>query len=234
MVADRGRTIRMPGDVFPRTLETWISIKLNEGPQGLRAINRHVMAVYAEPLRVYFLGCSERSLGEPDEVINGFFASRLDDPEFLVKWQRSGKRLRRWLINALHFYLKELRRQKIRASAPAGEAEEPVTFDGDPHAAVDRQFMIALVRQALRETHDRCLEENLGQHWQVFVDHHCRGMPYAEAAGGVDVDPARAEVMGRTVARRFRAVVRELLVSDGATPEEVDREIQSLLEASGS
>ena len=67
----------MRTDVFPETIQTWIGEQQGRGSEGRAAINHHVMSVYAWPLTVYFQGCSDRWLGEPDEVIQGFFANRL-------------------------------------------------------------------------------------------------------------------------------------------------------------
>ena len=39
---------------------------------GLSEANRHVMAVYLQPLRVYFMGSSFSWLGEPDELVAFF------------------------------------------------------------------------------------------------------------------------------------------------------------------
>ncbi|MDP6891509.1 MAG: hypothetical protein QF471_09280, partial [Phycisphaerales bacterium] len=57
---------------FPPTLNTWIGLQMGDGTMGRGAINRHVMEAYEEPLRIYFMGSSWRSLGEPHEIINGF------------------------------------------------------------------------------------------------------------------------------------------------------------------
>src|SRR5882672_12709738 len=95
-------------DVFPRTLGTWIGRKLQEGKAGRAEVNRHLMSVYAWPLQVYFRGSSDRWLGEPEDIVQGFFADRLDREEFLPGCQESGLRLRRWLMNGFCFYLKEL------------------------------------------------------------------------------------------------------------------------------
>ena len=64
-------------DVFPVTQRTWLGRALVRGHEGLSEANHHIMDVYAQPLKVYYLGSSFRTLGEPDDVVQGFFADRL-------------------------------------------------------------------------------------------------------------------------------------------------------------
>ena len=71
---------------------------------------------YAGPLAVFVRGSSLARLGEPAEIVNGFFASRLSDAEFLRAWDRSGMRLRRWLMNGILFYGQGLARDGARAN----------------------------------------------------------------------------------------------------------------------
>lgn len=220
----------MKTDVFPNTLNSWIVGKLAEGGPSRGEVNRHVMTVYARPLKVYFLGSSERHLGEPDDIINGFFESRLSHDDFLTKWRESGMRLRRWLMNALCFYLKEVRRKNRRDAVASDNDDDPVSFTGDPDAEIDRTFVIELVREALRLTGECCAEDGLSAHWDVFLRHHHQGEGYDRIAEEIGVTRARAEVMGRTATRKFRKVIRDLLAADGVPEDELDREIESLLE----
>jgi DNA-directed RNA polymerase specialized sigma24 family protein len=222
----------MAQDVFPATLNTWISGQLEQGRGGLLNINHHLMNTYAMPLRVYYLGTNSCWLGEADDVVAGFFASRLGKPDFLVKWQASGIRLRRWLMNSFCFYLKELRRQRKREQT-AEAVDEQVTFDGDPDAAVDRASAISFVQQALLQAEQACREEKLDHHWQVFLRHHLSGASFQEIAVEFKVDAARATVMSRTATRKFRKALREVVANDGVAPEQIDHEIQALLQEIG-
>jgi hypothetical protein len=221
-------------DVFPHTQNTWIDRQLGLGEMGMREINRHLMSVYAFPLRVYFLGSSALWLGEPDDVVNGFFADRLSREDFVAKWKASGMRLRRWLMNAFCYYLMEIRKLRKRNSAagelPENLPDEPITFSGNPDEAVDRAFVVSLVRRAMETAGTRCAEEGLGEHWAVFVRHHMSEHSYAKIAPDFSVTAARAAVMARTAGRKFRESLRELLTADGASPERVDQEIAALLE----
>jgi DNA-directed RNA polymerase specialized sigma24 family protein len=222
----------MTADVFPSTRHTWLQQEMLRGPQGRSAVNAYLMDTYAHPLRVYYLGTNARWLGEPEDVIGGFFASRLGREEFLDKWHASGLRLRRWLMNAFCFYLMEMRRQRRRDAAVELSAE-PVTFTGDPQVAVDRAAVVAFVRKAMEEARAACVREGLEPHWRVFLRHHVDAVSFRQLAVEFDVDPARAAVMSRTATRKLRAALRDVLERDGVPPDEIDQEIHVLLEACG-
>jgi DNA-directed RNA polymerase specialized sigma24 family protein len=224
----------MAADVFPQTLTTWIRDRLSGGAGGRREVDRHVMEVYAFPLRVYYLGGRDRTLGEPDEVIQGFFADRLARAEFFAQWQGSGLPLRRWLMNALNFYLKELRRANKRGAALGeNQAEDPGTWSGDPNSEMERAFIISLVRTALRNVQRECDLEGQSRHWTSFYEHFYLDRSYADIGQDLGVDAARAMVMARTVRHKFQAEVRRMMTIDDADPE-IDKAILSLLQGAES
>ncbi len=225
------------GDVFSRTLSTWIGAELQRGDNGRHNVNRHVMETYAWPLQVYFLGTNMRWLGEPDEIINGFFASRLPRDDFFDMWQASGMRLRRWLMNALCLYLKEVRKKRLR-NAPGGGAvgaeQEAVTFSGDPDAAVDRAAAIVFVQRAMAAAQQACDKKNMAAHWQMFLRHHVDGRDFRALAKEFGVDEARAAVMSRSAERNFKNALTDVLLKDGVAPEHHNVEINHLVEVMGT
>ncbi len=220
----------MGGNEFPTTQNTWIGQRVHEGGGGRAAVNQHVMRVYAWPLQVYFRGTRDRWLGEPEDIVHGFFADRLAKPGFFSDWQKSGLRLRRWLMNGFCFYLSELRHARRKTASVSLIPESVEDETPTPEEQMDRAFAVAIVRQAMEQAYEQCRSEGLGEHWQVFLKHHYQGMTYRALAGACGVSPARAAVMARTVARKFRRSLRELLARDGAGPDEIDRELESLLE----
>lgn len=187
------------------------------------------MTVYLRPLKIYFMGTSERWLGEPDDVVSGFFADRLARENFLDDWIASGLSLRRWLCNGFCFYLKELRRQKFRDGRAGELKDDPVTFSGDPEQAMDRAFVAEVVRVALAQAKEQCIADGLKDHWDVFEQHHCLGRAYQDIGAEMDIRPSRAAVMTRTATKRFREALRELIARDSAH-DDVDSEILALLE----
>lgn len=229
-------TARLAGrkDAFPSTQRTWLADRLMEGDAGLAHARRHVMDVYAHPLSVYFKGSSFRWLGEPDDLVRGYFADRLSREEYLEKWVNSGRQLRFWLIVGFKHYLLESARAKARAErASLGQLESEVSGDSGPEDAFHRESARAIAGEAIRIASDACLQSGQSEHWIVFMRHHLEGRGYGEIAQELGMTPERAAVMARTAANKYRAALRELVAWPGATKEEVDDEIQSLLEAIG-
>jgi len=226
--------MKLPRDVFPSTYQSWITRKLAEGPAARLELSRHIMDVYARALEIYFCGCADRWLGEPQEVVAGFFADRLAREDFLSDWQQSGLRLRRWLMNAFSFYLAELRRTKRRDAQVSAIPTDRPAATRSPHDEVDRAFVEVVIHEALRIAQCQCADQGLEQHWGVFFRHYYEGQPYDSVGLEFGVAPSRAAVMSRTAARRFRQALRDLLGRDGVPPEQIDEEIRSLLEVVAS
>ena len=223
-------------DLFPRTHHTWIGRRLEQGADGRTDINHHVMSVYTWPLEIYFRSLRARWLGDAEDIVQGFFASRLDREDFFQDWLESGMKLRRWLLNAFCFYLKEVRRERKRSAR-----EEPLLDDGEgredvPANEIDRAFAVSIVREALLQTRRSCEARALEEHWKIFQRHYYEDESYAQIVDSGEfgeIDQVRAATMARTAAGRFRTVLRGLLRKDGATTDHVDRELAALLEVTG-
>jgi DNA-directed RNA polymerase specialized sigma24 family protein len=217
-------------DVFPNTMRTWIHARLDEGNAGRDLVNKHIMSVYSHPLKVYFLGSSLRTLGEAEDMVAGFFASRLDREGYFDQWQESGLRLRRWLMNGFLFHLREeIRRQKRDGKSSLGE--DPITpMTDSPDADFDRAWAIAMVRDAWSDASMSCEKDGLGDHWRLFIRHHVEGLPYKEFVDEFEVSPSQAAVMVRTATTRFKNAVRDRILIDGVRESEVNSEIERLME----
>ncbi|MEM7166644.1 MAG: hypothetical protein AAF581_14345 [Planctomycetota bacterium] len=228
-----GRTSTGKKDHFPQTQQTWVGDRIHEGPQGRADLNRHIMQVYADPLRIYFLGSSVRNIGEPEDIVGGFFSDRLDREDFFSDWQQSGKRLRHWLINAFHFYLKEeLRRRKRDKRIGHLPQEFDVTHGGpSPEQEVDRAFRDSIVQTALATARAECEAKGYAANWQVFERHHCQQERYADFVGEMGIDETQAAVMVRIARRAFIRALREQLQRDGTSAEKIDAEIRELMDA---
>ena len=141
----------------------------------------------------------------------------------------SGLSLRRWLCNALCFYLKELRRQRRRDGRAGELPHEPPAPSENPERAMDRAFIAEIVQRAVTMARDQCARDDLSQHFEVFEQHHLLGRSHQAIGREFDITPARAAVMTRTATKRFRDALRELVSRD--TPiENLDAEILELLE----
>ncbi|HNQ22818.1 MAG TPA: hypothetical protein PKK06_06975 [Phycisphaerae bacterium] len=218
---------------FQPTQVTWILAALARGTSGRRDVNRHLMEVYAQPLEVYVRGSSCRWAGEPMEIVHGFLADRLGRADYFEKWQRSGLPLRKWLINGLHFYLREI--ADSHPDALRGDGWESLLRDPSQGpktklmVAVDRACMATIVRQALVDAGRECERRGLGRHWQAFQLYYFRDLPFADVACDLNEKVEKAKQMTRIAREYFRSAVRELFIRDGADPEHVDDAIRSLL-----
>jgi len=212
---------------------TWIGERLAAGSLGRDDVNQHIMNVYAEPLKIYYLGSSFRTLGDADDMVQGFFASRLDQDQFFDNWQQSGMRLRRWLMNGFLFYLREQIRSRKRDGRIGAMPEQPPAEPDDAGAAelMDRAWAESIVRRAYADGADACREAGQSAHWDIFVQHHLHGRSYQDIVGGTDVTPAQAVVMARTATMKFRNALRESIRRDGVATGAIDDEIQQLMEA---
>lgn len=222
-------------DHFATTAVTWLEQRLEEGSSGRLAANEHVMRVYADPLRVYVQGSSFRKLGEPEDLVQGFFADRLGREDFLAKWRASGRPLRFWLIVGLkHFLLETARRERRHSAQELAEYDQASSSTSDADVRFERSWAQAAVGEALRRADEACMQAGLEEHWKVFHAHHMQGMDYSEIERRFDVPRARAAVMVRTATRHFKKALRDVVGWPSATDEQLDQEIRQLMEASAS
>lgn len=186
------------------------------------------MEVYSEPLQAFYRASRFRRRGDPDDVVHGFFASRLERPDYLRRWQSHGGLLRRWLANGLCFYLRERDRDSRRSQVEEPPAELFST-EPEPWTALDASFASSLVHRALAMAAATCRAEGLAAHWEAFVRHHYEKQGYREIALELGVSPGRAAVQARAALRRFREAVYELLLRDGVPPERLHSALDDLL-----
>ncbi|MEO1130719.1 MAG: hypothetical protein AAFX05_13590 [Planctomycetota bacterium] len=213
-------------DAFPPTAHTWLGQRLESGEVG--PAREHVMAVYFGPLTIYIKGSSFRRLGDPQELVAGFFSDRLAREDYLDRWLSSDLPLRVWLIKGLRFYLQEYIRAEKRH---AGQLPADVDDAADAPGSQFRQTVAHnMMREAVRATSTALQDEGLGEHWDVFRLHHLEGMPYARIADLKNLTEERAAVMARTAARRLRNTTRQLCAWPGATTAQIDAELMAMFD----
>lgn len=230
----------MQRSAFPTTQAT-VLMTLAEGRVAVAERAKHaeiarsaLMSRYAEPLAVFVRGSSLARLGEPDEIVNGYFASRLSDDaglgDFLSRWLRSGMRLRRWLMNGILFYGQGLARDQARAQQRGG-AVEPRVLDRNegtgPTGETDfeRAWALAVVREATARAEDALLREGRAVDFEIFRRHAIDGQPYAAFARELGRTAQQCAGATRLVAQRVRAKLAELLAEEGVPEHEIDDEI---------
>lgn len=224
-------------ELFPTTHATWLIDRAARAPDEARL---HVMSRYFEPLCAYARASSLRAVGEPTDIVNDFFATRLSDATYLARWTVSGLPLRRWLVNGLITHARnrataELRRQtKAPATDPALLSEKSISPEPAGLLALERAWAM----RVMIEAHDRVRSEfdadGKSAWWELFRLHSVQGLGYAEASRVADVPFTSASHINRVVASRLRETLAALLARDGVPPEEVERELalmQDLLES---
>ena len=235
-----------PVDHFPSTHATWIDAQLtiidgaDGAPAGMtahRALARYLMERYREPLRAYVVGSALRELGEPDELVSGFFAHLLGTPDSMMRWRTSGLQLRRWLMHGMAFHGRTLRKDAARnrergsLDALAAAGAEPQD-DHDGVHAFDRAWALALVNEAHRIAHEECVQRGLLDEYEVFRLHVSEGLPYAVIAPRTGRTEQQCANATRKLGGMLREAVRELLRGEGVPGGELDAmvaEVQRLV-----
>ncbi len=220
---------------FPDTQAVWIGERLGDGAAGLNEVRAFVMTWYREPLVTYSraLGLGVGPRMAPDDLVHGYFASRLADPDYFASWLKSGLRLRHWLKNGLHFFVREeIRRQSaINRVEPSGlNAWE----DGVPQAddaAFDKQWAITTLNGASDSARAELTRLGRLGDWDVFWAARARGVSYESLAREHQITVAQARQKVHAVGDRLRNALRDVLVRDGAKPSEVTEDIRRMMEA---
>lgn len=229
-------------DCFPSTRLTQLLDELrtvrldsprSECSSAHRRIAEQVMARYAAPLEIYAKGSPLRDIAEPAELVHGFFASALTDPSYFGRYQASGMRLRRWLMNGLLLHARGVARDRARLMRREGAAMDLVAT---PHAAVesaeqafDRAWAIAILSDACAAVEGALLAEGRDHAWTVFRRHAIDGRSYIDLEGELGLGRQQMADLVRMVTRRVRERLFELLESEGGDAAEELRDVLRLV-----
>jgi len=221
-------------DHFPITPRTLVHEALDGGdPQAVAA---HLIRLYERPLRIYFGATSFRNLGDPEDIVAGFLADRLSRSDWLQGWRDACRSreipLRRWLLNALNFYLQE----EVRRAARDRRLPEPTTGattfgESGAERTFEREAAREVVAEALARTEAACRAAGQVVHYEVFVRHTIDGQPYDTLGPALALSLSRCAGCVRTVSAKFRRAVAEVLAEEGIEDGDLDREIGRLMEA---
>lgn len=229
-------------DLFPSTHLTSLLNDLRTvfdaaGVGACSAIHRRlaeqVMARYAAPLEAYAKGSPLRDIAEPAELVHGFFAMALSDPEYFNRYQSSGMRLRRWLMNGLLLHARSVARDRARAARREGASIDliatPHAVDPSAEQAFDRAWALALLSEACASVEGALLAEGRDRAWTVFRRHAIDGRSYAELEAELGLGRQQMADLVRSVTRRVRARIIELLESEGGDAAEELRDVIRLV-----
>jgi hypothetical protein len=224
-------------EIFPTTNATWLEQTLVVDP---RAAREHVLARYAAPLTIYARASSLRLLGEPDELVHEFLASRLDDPSYLERWRASGLPLRRWLASGLIAHARDRAATEARRRRALGTVDPAdlnrVAADAGTHdalLALERAWAMRVMLEAQDTVRTELDSEGRGAWWDLFRMHSVQGVPYEQACAATGVAPGSASHVNRVVARRLRDTLAAMLGRDGIPPDEIERELSLMQDLLG-
>jgi RNA polymerase sigma factor (sigma-70 family) len=219
---------------FPSTDRPSILGRLNQGPAGEAEVASLVMGAYLKPLTRYARSLKNIEPADAEDLVHEFLTVRIRRPGYFKNWERSGRPLRRWLMNGFLFLMRDQRRtQANRRRIEEQLAREPgadVEVDDDAFTQFERLWTVNLIRQAIDETSKSCSENGLMEHWEIFRRHHIDGLPFRHIAQQREESPRRVARMSRTVVEKMRRAIQRLLERDGVDSESIGDEIQRLLE----
>jgi hypothetical protein len=217
-------------DHFPTTRQTWILDRLAEGEHGLHPLRDHIMTRYREPLLIYARGSTLRTLGEPDELVHGFFAAFFSRQHALERWAESGTRLRRWMMNGLVLHARGIRRDMAR-DRETTSMDLVATRPVDDRTA-EQRFEEAWARSLLSDAATAVQAELYGEGrpaaWDVFAQHIIEGRSYAECCPQFGYTVSDGRTVTRMVSIRIRRTLRELLLQEGTPEHDIDAELRAL------
>jgi len=233
-------------DFFPSTHETWLhtrieAISCGDGLIALQAaqeIREHLMERYAEPLTAYVRGSSLATLGEPTEIVHGFFARSLADAAFTVRWSERGGPLRRWMINGLLLHARGVVRDRARnrehSMTDSAQLESTLASPEPPaERAFELAWSLALLGAACNDVAESFARDGREQAFEIFRQHVVEGKSYPTIEGELGVDPVRAATEVRAVTRALRESLLERLREEGLVGDEIEREVASILRRVG-
>lgn len=225
---------RPRADAFPTTHLTRMledaRLRLPDAEVRLRSA---IMERYAEPLAIYARGSALREIAEPEELVHGFFAHALTDPEFFTRYQASGMRMRRWLMNGLLLHARSVTRDRMRLSrregAPLETAADRARREATAEDAYQRAWALALLSEACASVEAALIAEGRDRAWTVFRRHALDGRSYVELEAELGLGRQQMADLVRSVTRRLRARMLELLESEGSDAAEDLREVIRLV-----
>jgi DNA-directed RNA polymerase specialized sigma24 family protein len=226
-------------DRFPTTHATWIEAQLTiiDDAEGTGmatsapasparasaardALRRHVMERYTDALGAYVSASGLRAAGERDELVSGFYAGPMADPSFFRRWKSSGMPLRRWLMNAMSFHCRSVRRDAARERerhAAGGNEVLESTAAGESEAAdaFDRSWALAIVNEAYARVQLELAERGREHDDAILRMHVIDGVPYEQVARALGLERDDCFNAVRRVAGAVRGAARDILREEG-------------------
>jgi len=196
---------------------------------------RYYAAVHA------FVAAVARDPGEADDLTQRFFETVVLSGRLLSHADPQKGRFRPYLKQAIrNFLVDEYRRQMrsptpdVRPDALSGgwNAVSTETAPG-PDAELLRAWARSLVGIAVARLEAACAAHDQREHFELFARRYLGETDdppsWREIGERFGLDEKIARSRAETVARRFRALLRELVASDIGAGEDVDHELRSVI-----
>lgn len=218
-------------DEFPSTHRTFIARTLEDG--NVELARNHVMSRAYLPLCIYARTSSLRSVASPEDLVGNFFATRFGRDGYLSRWVEHPREmpLRRWLVNGLILTAREMiadgvRTRRAPASYPIPRAIEPA-----PWTEFERRWRHRLLELACDQVTAQLDDEGRPEAWTLFVQHVIVGRSYTELAPITGIRPHDAPVVTRTILRRLRNALTQLLGEEIGDADDIARELDAILQS---
>ncbi len=166
-------------------------------------------------------------------LVRAFFVDRIGRDEVLLAWSRDRCPFRHWVRRVMRNFLlaklAEVQQAKRNFSKFLSQQSPEESEDPSVDAAFDREFLRVVVRVASERTEQRLRARNRSEVWEAFRERYCRGRSYDELAHLIPgTHGTQAGALARA-AWTFAMAVREAISWPGASEDDIDRELQSLL-----
>ena len=183
---------------------------------------------------------------DAQDLTQGFF-TRLLEKEDLRDVQRERGKFRSFLLASMkHFLMNEWDRTQAQKrgggqrvlSVDFDEAESRIrlelSHEQTPEVIFEKQWALTLlerVRAVLREESVRAHKAEQFDRLQVYLTGEKSPGTYAEVAGELGISEAAVKMAVSRLRRRFHDCLRKEIAQTVATPDDVDDEVRSLIDA---
>lgn len=187
---------------------------------------------YRTPLCAYVKVSRLRHLGDPDELVHGYFVKLLDSCAGLHRWIASGRPLRRWLLTGLLFHARGVARDigRSREIHSLGPTDATLGIEATAERAFERAWCRELVEHAYSAAADSMEREGRGAQWEIFRRHVIEGQPYAPIARELGLSLHQCADATRAALAEVRRELRAAMIAEGVSSEDLseDQVLRSL------